>query len=212
MSKTFVPPVVPILSAGRHRSPRQGACFMEFASYLAGERWSDHPSCTHPVLAALARDVNDLSSDAARAELTPLIHRVVGLTSDDPRVMARISVLAATAALPIASMDRQRGLAAALLNIMDKFDDAEFRQLATEAFAQSPDAERWARSYLARTPVPRVFDRQAALAVVHTAALGIALACVPDQDARLGDLLRTTIADLEHEVRPAAQPQLVATH
>ena len=49
------PSVMPILSAGRHRSPRQGACFMEFASYLAGERWSDHPACTHPLLAALAR-------------------------------------------------------------------------------------------------------------------------------------------------------------
>jgi len=28
---------------------------MEFASYLAGERWSDHPACTHPLLAVLAR-------------------------------------------------------------------------------------------------------------------------------------------------------------
>ena len=31
------PDVMPILSPGRHRSPRRGACFMEFASYLAGE-------------------------------------------------------------------------------------------------------------------------------------------------------------------------------
>jgi len=185
---------------------------MEFASYLAGERWSDHPACTHPVLAALARDVNDLSSDEARAELTSLIHRVVGLTSDDPRVMAQISVLAASAALPIASMDRQRGLAAALLNILDKFDDPQFRHLATVAFAQAPDSERWARAYLARTPVPRVFDRQAALAVVHTAALGIALACVPDQDARLGALLRETIGAVEREVRPTPAPALVDAH
>ncbi len=28
---------------------------MELASYLAGERWSDHPACTHPLLAEAAR-------------------------------------------------------------------------------------------------------------------------------------------------------------
>ena len=38
------PVVLPILSRGKHRSPRKGACFMEFASLLAGERWSDHPA------------------------------------------------------------------------------------------------------------------------------------------------------------------------
>ena len=31
------PDVMPILSPGRHRSPRRGACFMELASYLAGD-------------------------------------------------------------------------------------------------------------------------------------------------------------------------------
>ena len=44
-----VPDLVPILSRGKHRNPRKGACFMEMASYLAGERWSDHPRCTHPL-------------------------------------------------------------------------------------------------------------------------------------------------------------------
>ena len=32
---------------------------MEMASYLAGERWSDHPKCTHPLVASVARMVND---------------------------------------------------------------------------------------------------------------------------------------------------------
>lgn len=39
------PELLPVLSPGKHRNPRKGACFMEFASYLAGERWSDHPPC-----------------------------------------------------------------------------------------------------------------------------------------------------------------------
>ena len=60
------PNLMPVLSTGRHRNPRKGACFMEMASYLAGERWSDHPSCTHPLLAAVAREVNDHLSDRAR--------------------------------------------------------------------------------------------------------------------------------------------------
>src|SRR5215213_10932178 len=79
------PVVFPILSGGKHRSPRKGACFMEFASLLAGERWSDHPACTQPLLAAVARHVNDATSDAGRHRLAPLIPDVVGLVSDDPR-------------------------------------------------------------------------------------------------------------------------------
>ena len=97
---TLQPDVMPILSPGRHRSPRRGACFMEFASYLAGERWSDHPKCTNGSLAHLARLVNDLASDAARARLTPLIPAVIGLTSDDPMLDVRLAVRAASAALP----------------------------------------------------------------------------------------------------------------
>ena len=60
------PDVMPILSRGKHRSPKKGACFMELASFLAGETWSDHPACTHHLLASLARDVNDHVGDHAR--------------------------------------------------------------------------------------------------------------------------------------------------
>lgn len=189
--------VMPILSAGRHRTPRQGACFMEFASYLAGERWSDHPACTHPLLAALARNVNDLISDAARPTLVPHIHRVVGLASDDPYLAALIVVRAAGAALPIASMERQRALAVALVNVLGRFDDALLREIAATAFASAPDTERWARTYVSTTRWPREFDLSTAAAVVHTATIGIAQACVDDADARLAALLQTAIDDAE---------------
>ena len=76
---TATPTLVPMLTRGKHRSPRKGACFMEFASYLAGESWSDHPRCTHPLLAAVARLVNDNTSDAGRQRLTALIPSVIGL-------------------------------------------------------------------------------------------------------------------------------------
>src|SRR6266536_2740765 len=80
-----VPDIVPVLSRGRHRSQRSGACFMEMASLLAGERWSDHPRCTHPLLGRLARLVNDYTSDACRSELAMLVPSVIGLTSQDGR-------------------------------------------------------------------------------------------------------------------------------
>ena len=51
---------------------------MEMASYLAGERWSDHPKCTHPVLASLARCVNDALGDVRRQELAMMIPRSSG--------------------------------------------------------------------------------------------------------------------------------------
>lgn len=65
------PTALPILGPGRHRSRRHGACLMEYASVLAGERFSDAPRCTDPALAAVARAVNDYSSDASRQRIAP---------------------------------------------------------------------------------------------------------------------------------------------
>ena len=64
---------------------------MELASYLAAERWSAYPACTHPLLAALAREVNDHTSDAGLPRLAVLAPSVIGLTGDDPRLDARIA-------------------------------------------------------------------------------------------------------------------------
>src|SRR6188474_988088 len=92
------PDVMPTLSRGKHRTPRRGACFMELASFLAGERWSDHPCCTHPLLAQLARQVNDLVGDEERQQLAPLIPLVVGRLGDDRTWLA---LPVAVAAAPI---------------------------------------------------------------------------------------------------------------
>lgn len=204
---TRAPSFIPILSAGRHRSPRRGACFMEYASYLAGERWSDHPACTHPLLAALARDVNDLTSDASRDALMPLVPRVIGLNTDDPRVPARIALHAAAAALPVASAERQQALAVGMLVVIADADDPALAQLGTDALASAPIAERWARDYLGRPHPARRADR-AHFPMVHTAAIGIGLACVSDADARLRALLEDAIAGTEAVVRPSQLPAL----
>ena len=84
---------------------------MELASYLAGERWSDHPACTHPLLASVARLVNDHTSDQGRPSLAELIPSVIGLTDDDLHIDALITLRCATIALPVAAADRQRVLA-----------------------------------------------------------------------------------------------------
>src|SRR5690349_3791622 len=114
-NEAHLPELVPVLSRGKHRSPRHGACFMELASYLAGERWSDHPACTHPLLAALARDVNDYSSDAARSRLARMIPSVIGLTGEDLHIDARIALLCARTALPVAAAPRQQVMAVSVL-------------------------------------------------------------------------------------------------
>jgi hypothetical protein len=84
---------------------------MELASYLAGERWGDHPACTHPLLGFVARLVNDHTSDEGSFRLAEVIPSVIGLTGDDLHIDALITLRCATIALPVtAGADRQRVL------------------------------------------------------------------------------------------------------
>ncbi|NYF11084.1 hypothetical protein HDC94_002240 [Leifsonia sp. AK011] len=187
------PQLMPILSAGRHRNASRGACFMEYASFLAGERWSDRPACTHPLLASLARDVNDLTTDAHRGELLPLVPRVVGLNPASELYSAEVAVLAASAALPIASMERQRALAAGLISLVRRAEDDRLERIAEESLAQVPDIQRWAQRYLNEVYSARGSWTHAAEAIVHTSTVGIALACVADPESQLKDLLVAAI-------------------
>jgi hypothetical protein len=196
-----VPDGVPVLSAGRHRNPRKGACFMEMASYLAGERWSDHPKCTHPLLASLARMVNDSLCDEERPRIAGLIPDVVGLTSEELEIDVAIATRAAAACLPVAPATRQNVMAVGLLTASRMIDtlDGDFedlRALGREAFAQVPEAHAWAYRYArdARTS-ERTFRRQTAPHIVAYAVEGIAVACVDDPGARLAALLRECIRD-----------------
>jgi hypothetical protein len=192
------PDVLPLLARGKHRSPRRGACFMELASYLAGERWSDHPSCTHPVLARLARGVNDATSDDARPALARHIPSVIGLTSTDPRWDHEIAVLAACAALPVASQDRQRVLAVGLLAlerlvaVEDGRDRDDVRPAARAALDSVPLAARWAEAFTLEHGLGRS-TRDPAPAVVDFAVHALALAAAADTDARLAALLDDAI-------------------
>lgn len=80
------PAHLPLLSRGAHNDPADGACLMEYVSLLAGEAFTDRPRCTHPLLAQLARLVNDISPQGARHELATLAPSLIGTGRADPRV------------------------------------------------------------------------------------------------------------------------------
>jgi hypothetical protein len=210
-SHVHMPDAVPTLSRGKHRNPRKGACFMEFASYLAGERWSDHPACTHPLLAHLARLVNDHTSDNGRHHLVPLIPAVIGLTGDDPHVDVRIALRAATTALPVVAEERQRVMAVAVLACNRVFAELDGRPSGSlddesrRALSQAPHAAKWARRFTRDVPIsPKAFGRRGAPSAVTQAVAGIADACVPDPDGLLRELLVAAIDDCAAWVRPMA--------
>jgi len=205
-----VPELIPQLSPGKHRSPRKGACFMEFASYLAGERWSDHPACTHPLLATLARLVNDHTSNAGRGRLVELVPSVIGLVSDDAHVDVDIALRSATTALPVASAERQRVLAVGVLAAervragLDGRPADVLEEPSRRALAEVPDAARWARGFTRETRItPKGFRRYAAPHIVGHAVFGVAEACIPDPDTMLYDLLARAI---EHCAATAREP------
>jgi len=214
-----VPDAIPVLSRGKHRSPRSGACFMEFASYLAGEKWSDHPSCTHPALASLARAVNDTTTDRGRSELTILIPSVVGLNGLHPQIPLIVCTIAASAALPVAAETRQRALAAGLLrcelsaaNVAGELG-AGLRRDIHAALKSAPAAEKWAREFVSNSGITRApLDERTLDLLIGLSVTGISEACANDPDAILRGVLSRAITATTAVLRPTTEklPQLVS--
>jgi hypothetical protein len=175
---------------------------MELASYLAGERWSDHPACTHPLLAAVARGVNDYTSDAGRPRLAGLIPSVIGLVGDDLHIDARIALRCARVALPVVSAERQRAMAVSVLacervlTVLDGRPAGWLEEQSRRVLAQVPHAAQWAHRFTRGAAIsPKAFRRHAAPATAHAAVKGIALAAVPEPDEMLHDLLVGAISE-----------------
>lgn len=193
---------LPLLSRGKHRRPRSGACLMEYTSYLAGERWSDHPACTHPLLGELARQVNDFIPDEARQALIEVVPEMVGLSGADLRIDVRIALQAAQTALPVAAEETQRIMAVAVLTCerlmadLDGCPGVPLSRRSSDALARAPLAAGWARRYTRNLSISRrAFRRQTAPAIVRYAVQGIARACIPDPGALLHGLLVRAIDD-----------------
>jgi hypothetical protein len=191
---------------------------MELASYLAGERWSDHPACTHPLLAALARLVNDNTSDANRPRLVGLVPSIIDLNDDDLRVDARIALRCATTALPVSAAERQLALAVSVLaaeEMLARLDGVPSGRPASGRFALVPLSEESQRA-MALVPhaaeqarrfsraariTERGFRRYAAPNAVQLSVVGIVQACIPDPDTLLRDLLTGAIEDCTTLIR-----------
>jgi hypothetical protein len=187
---------------------------MEFASYLAGEPWSDHPSCTNPLLAQLARQVNDTVGDEGRQQLVPLIPSVVGLSGEDDtwlRLPVRV------AAIPILDLpqDSQRVLAAGLSSAERLCAEAgpdldETRREARAALDLVPGAVAWVDELRIRPSITaRAFADRCAPTMIRCAVAGLAKAGAPDRDLRLRGLLEAAIAVCRGHEEPFRGPEVV---
>ena len=72
-----------VLSVGAHESQDLGACVMEAASVVAGEPWSDRPTCVSPVIGRFLRRWNDTLPWRPRQSLKRFICPVIGTRTTD---------------------------------------------------------------------------------------------------------------------------------
>ena len=99
------------LSSGKHSSPDDGACVMELASMLAGEKFTDHPVSVCPVIGSFLRAYNDSIDDRRRQDLYPYAAMVVGSRGNAEAQRMRAKRLAQW------SLDMRRGPIGRLLAI-----------------------------------------------------------------------------------------------
>ncbi|WP_433799037.1 hypothetical protein [Actinomycetospora sp. CA-084318] len=173
------------LTRGAHPGAGSGTCLMEQVALTAGEPFSDRPRCTSPVLAALAQQVNDRVSDAARNRLLPLVPALAAAGGRDPRVAWELVAVCARAALAVAP------------------DDV----LSTRLLARAGRAQRrWTRvrlDGLAGTVVGlRVLPHLTA--AFHRAAVLAGPAGSPERDDRLVALLHDAVGVPQREVAAVA--------
>ena len=194
------PDVMPILSPP-HRSPRRGACFMEFASSSRASAGATTPACTHGTLAPLARLVNDRTSDADRARLTPLIPTVIGLTSNDPLLDVLFTVRAAHAACPSPprSASARRPWRCASPSPSSRNSTTSSSRSRRAGRGRPPRRPRRRRlghpvHRGGRSGPPGMTVRQCR-DIVTGSVDGIARACVGDADDRLVALLTAAVSD-----------------
>jgi hypothetical protein len=64
---------------------------MEYTAVLVGAPFGDHPSCTHPALAQLARQVNDRVGDAVRPTLVTRAPAPAAIGPQRPGVVGSVA-------------------------------------------------------------------------------------------------------------------------
>jgi hypothetical protein len=179
-----VPDGLPAPGRFAHLHPDDGACLMEAASLLATGRFTDSPAGTHPVLAGLARAVNDAASGTARRALWPL---AADLADANPAYRAYGPLLVATV------VDAARRVQPASRRLK-RHSTACHQRACRLAYARPPEtAARIADLLWWHGPGHRRLEHS--LRVLLTA---------PDADQRLSQLLRDAVAQARRTENAAA--------
>jgi hypothetical protein len=185
---------------------------MEMASVLAGEPWSDRPRCTHPLLAHLARLVNDCTSDAGRGRLAPHVPSVVGVRGDGLAWEISLTTAVAVEAMPQVPERFERALAVGLLRCEElatglDAETVEGLDVARRVMADVPHAAAWARRFSSGMPLTaKQFGTRSAPHLMSCAVRGIVDSGAPDTDERLHQLLVTAI-DTARRLQAAGRRQ-----
>ena len=204
---TRIPAALPLLSAGRHRRRRHGVCLMEYTSIIAGERFSDHPHCTDPALAAVARAVNDYSSDEARQGLAVLASELSVARPADPSVGYLVARRCLLTALPYSTHPRRRVLSVGLLGLDRASRDLsrgwrpDMVDVDTELGLMPYDGELAAASaFLAEQGVtPKEYVRRGLPLAIETA-----VATIAQEASDADDVLHALLEDCLYDVRRGA--------
>lgn len=170
-----IPHGMPILGSGKHRDPTDRACLMEATALLTGQPMTDHPEGVHPMIAAVARIINDAVSDPARQHLLRFAPAAATTATDDPRLVDHLVILVCTRALPVALPIWAPAIRHALRQAHRRRAHPE-RQLTRWQWRRAEAAVRYAT---------------ASIALTHT-----------DRDDRLTTLLADCLATAGRATRP----------
>jgi hypothetical protein len=200
---------------------------MELASAFAREAWTDHPACVHPVLAAVARAVNDRVGDVAREWLAPLVPQMIG-TADAgpdgrprPERCAQLVLLCARMALRLspfmaAEMESARLTALSVLSRHAGCPPGASLPAGNSGGAgnNGTAVRRRTTALLDRAGLlSRVYPRQAAVeaaqavSVIAGAGPGATSLAAVRRDAQLCELLRACAALCADDAAPGGLPR-----
>ena len=196
---------ITVLKSGSH-DPDSAYCLMEAVAYIAGESWSDRPSCVSPVLAAFGRAWNDgLRSDEERASLLPYIPLLIGtagnIEADEERSWIALDWLIRVYA--VAWLKLAGGYCAvyaarlAALPVIHKATIAEAQSLLTAARDAAEDPA-WAATSDAAWAVAMAAARAAAKAATWDATIATAITAARAAVVIAArDALESTVAELQ---------------
>jgi len=202
-----IPDALPFLSPGRHRRRRHGVCLMEYTSIIAGERFSDHPRCTDPALAAVARAVNDYSSAAGRQRLAELASDLSVASRTDPGLGYAVARRCLLTALPHAEQPRRHVLVVGVLGLdrasrdMSRGWRPDFVDVDTELGLMRYDRELADATTVLRElrVTPREYVRRGLPFAIETA-----VATIAEEATDADEQLRALLEDCLYDVRRAA--------